>query len=130
MVNHTELEVGISKQQYLDYLLSSSPSSNLSTMQLSLSTTQMFHCPLQLKCVRLALQFSNCLIECWLNSSRKVWVSNYSPQRALKAEVGASKFFSEDDLASNNCTLSKNHGLLDPNILQGIRSKGHIHVHV
>ena len=69
----------------------------------------------------------------------KVWVSNYSPQRVLKAEVGAtdpatlarnllSEFFSEDDLASNNCTPSKTHGLLDPKVLQGIRSKGNIHV--
>ena len=60
-----------------------------------------------------------------------IWVFNYFPQRVLKAEVGAtdsSKFFSENDLASNNRTLSKHHGLLNPNILQGIRSKAHIYI--
>ena len=46
----------------------------------------------------------------------------------LKAQVGAtdpSKFFSENDLASNNHTLSKNHGLLYPDILQEM---SHIYV--
>ena len=73
---------------------------------------------------------------CWLGNPKgeKVWVPGGDPKKVLAAEVVSDSpaklalallnvFFTEQEMASSNCTPAPSRQLLNPNIISGIHCK-------
>lgn len=77
-------------------------------------------------------------VGCWLGdpNGKKVWIPGGDAKKVLAAEVVSDNpaklalalmcvFFTEQEMASSNCTPAPSRQLLNPNIISGIQSKIH-----